>query len=183
MRGLTTNGSWNCGLLFCRPQRRPAADAAAVRPPANARVRRQPGDAVALEHVGLADADRRLAGLRCATARGALRAASAVDSVRVTPTGELLVEHVHVAVAGAAGRARDWRRLEVVHLAMAEADERRSCAVELLVDLDVDLVVVVWRSRQAIDSCSRCRARRRRQVGQHLAAKAVIALCGITPLA
>src|SRR3954462_1981168 len=35
MRGFNTDGSWNCGLLFCRPQVVQPVTPCSVRPPAN----------------------------------------------------------------------------------------------------------------------------------------------------
>ena len=63
MRGLNTDGSWNCGLLFCRPHVRPAGDPLLGQAAGEARIGRQAGDAVRLEHRRAADAGRLLAGL------------------------------------------------------------------------------------------------------------------------
>ena len=63
MRGLMTDGSWNCGLLFCRPQRRPAGDALLGQAAGERGSVGQAGDAVQLEHRRSADAGRLLAGL------------------------------------------------------------------------------------------------------------------------
>ena len=105
-------------------------------------------------------------------------------SVRVTPAGDLLIQHLDVGVRRAAGVAWNGRRFEVVHLAMAEADEGARRAVDLLVDLDVELVVVVLRGAAALsklfETPGRVGAGRPASTWR---ANGVIAACGTTPSA
>ena len=80
-----------------------------------------------------------------------------VESVRVTPSASCWLSTFDEGVARAARLAGDRRRLEVVHLAVAEAARSAGPAAELLVNLDVDLVVVVGAAPAGCRSCSRCR--------------------------
>ena len=148
--------------------RRPAGDVLLRRAAAEIRIARQPRDAIQLQHVGTARAERRLArfGLRHADAdfeqrfgRHLLREAG----------GILLVEHFDVGVRRSADVARNGRRLEVVQLAVAETEERVRARRNLLIDLDVELVVLVGLHRQRIEVVRDARACRQRQARQHRA--------------
>src|SRR5688572_11220310 len=86
-------------------------------------IRRQPRNAVRLEHARLADADRFLARFGARNAKPDVEQRRRGHRERHT-AGELLVEHVDRGVRRAAGLAGDRRRLEVVDLAVAESAER-----------------------------------------------------------
>ena len=158
MRGLNTDGSWNCGLLFCRPHVVQPVTPCSVRPPANRGsvgrpVCRRPRACRAVRRPEVPCRPR------SATCRVATSNSDVGVGVIGEAAGDLVVQHVHERVARAAGRARDRRRLEVVHLAVADADERRHPAAELVIDLDVELVVEVLTPRQRIEVVRRSPAR------------------------
>ena len=168
MRGLKTDGSWNCGLLFWRPHVVQPVTPCSVSPPAKrGSVGRPvmpysssivgpptPGGSLpaSVRDTAEADFEQRARGRRVGDA-----------------AGDLLVQHVHERVARAAGRAGDRRRLEVVDLAVAHPHERGHPGAELVIDLHVELVVEVRRVAAASRSCWRCPGSvGRRQIGEDL---------------
>ena len=96
--------------------------------------------------------------------------------------GNLLVEDVDERVRRAARRARDGRRLEVVRIAVAVADSARR-GVDLLIELDVELVVVVLTTGQAVEVIRDAGPRRLGEPPSTDRAKDVICDCGTIPSA
>ena len=143
---------------------------------------RQPGDAVALEHVRGAGAERGLAGLGPGQAEPHFEQGAARERPRDAER-QLLVEHLDEGVGRAARLAGDRRRLEVVDLAVAETHEAAGLAPELLVDLHVDLVVVVGPLRQAVEVVRGAGRVGAGRPSRTLRANGVIADAGITPSA
>lgn len=146
---------------------RPAAHALLRQPAGKHGIGRQAGDAIAVEHVGTAGAERALAGVSARQPEPQFEQRPGRKRVRDTQR-QLLVEHVHVCVRGTARLAWNGWRLEVVNLAVAEAHETRRAGSQLLVDLDVELVVVFLPARQGVVVVAGPRGRRKRKAREHL---------------
>ena len=131
-----------------------AGDQLRVEAAGDARVGRQPGDAVRVLRRRRAERPTGSCRPRSATSRSGPSSSDVPVRAHVKPVANCLVVDVREGVAGAARRQRHRRVVEGVHLAVAVAREQLSERAELEVDLAAALVLCCSGSSAARRSCS-----------------------------